>query len=444
MRTAPTRRIAARRSHQHGYATGYRQGVQSGYQHYGTIFDGTSIIIPTCNQLGLLRKCLESIERHTDTPYEIIVIDNASTDGTARYLDSLRGLVRSRLLETNKGFATAVNTGLMMAKGTTMVLLNDDILVTDHWLHNMLVCLNSDPTIGMVGPVTNYISGEQQILVPYRRIAEMPAYARKHNHSDPAFWRDTEWLRGFCLLFRRELFESIGYWDEGFEIGNYEDNDYNIRVRLAGKRLVIAADTFIHHFDSVSIRAIGSAIAESNNRNESYYLAKWNDAGMWEAYVNEQRGRLESATLPDEAARAAAGADLYPQWVAIQGIGPVVYWIENGKRHPIDGDCSIPVVQVSQVDLRRWPAADPIGADDAWRRWHGLEHPSGLQAGIVRQPDGSTWHIENHELRQVISLTALESWQLHLKTAVVVESAMLLGMPFGLPIIALPRQNQKL
>ena len=443
-RTVPTRRAAARQSYRLGYATGYRQGVQSGYQHYGTIFDGTSIIIPTFNQLGLLRQCLESIERHTDTPYEIIVIDNASTDGTAHYLASLRGQIRSRVLDANKGFAAAVNIGLMMAKGTTMMLLNNDILVTDRWLHNMLVCLNSDPAIGMVGPVTNYISGEQQIRVPYRSIAEMPVYARKHNRSDSAQWRDAEWLRGFCLLFRRELFETVGYWDEGFEIGNYEDNDYNIRVRLAGKRLVIAADTFIHHFGSVSIRAIGSAIAESNVRNESYYLAKWNDAGRWKSCVDEQRSRLADAAMEGEPARAGAGAGLYPELIAVQGIGPAAYWIEGGVRRPIVGDCSVPVVQVSQVDLRQWPVSDAIDAVEVERRWRGLNHPSGLQAGIVQQPDGPTWHVENRTLRQVISLTALECWQLHLKPVAVVESAMLLGMPLGLPIIAPPRRIQRL
>lgn len=419
-----------------GYEQGYQQGLQSGHQQYGNKFEGTSIIIPTFNQLDLLKQCLESVERYTDLPYELIVIDNASTDGTARYLQSLRGQVRVRSFDENKGFAAAVNLGLMMAKGTTIVLLNNDILVTANWLRNMLICLESDPNIGMVGPVTNYISGEQQIKVPYNRVDQMPEFARKHNVSNPELWRDTEWLRGFCLLFRRELFEEIGYWDEGFEIGNYEDNDYNIRVRLAGKRLVIAADTFIHHYGSVSIKAIGHLIAESNVRNEAYYLAKWNDVQLWKQRMTNLRGTPHQSAPP--------GAAAYPQWVVVQGLGPAVYWIEGGHRHPIEGPISIPAVQLSQIDLRRWPIGEPVHASEVERKWRGLDQPPGSLTGIVRQLDGPTFHVEGGVLRQVISLTALESWLLHLKPIMDVEAAAVSGMPIGMPIMALPKLRQRL
>jgi len=267
----------------------------------------------------------------------------------------------------------------------------------------------------------------------------MPAFAREHNRSNPVLWRDTEWLKGFCLLFRRALFEEIGYWDEGFEIGNYEDNDYNIRVRLAGKRLVIAADTFIHHFGSVSIRAIGKEIGASNVHNASYYSAKWNDVQLWKFQVGEQRSRLGEAQVS-----GSAGPSLYPQRVAVRGIGPVSYWIEDGWRRPVEGELAIPVVQVSQVDLRRWPVSEPIGAEEVRLRWLGFDQPPGLEAGILQQPDGPTWHIENRMLRQVISLPALESWQLHLKPSAIVDAAALPGLPVGLPIIALPLLRQKL
>lgn len=68
---------------------------------------------------------------------------------------------------------------MMMAKGSTIVLLNNDTLVTENWLDNLMACLNSDDTIGMVGPMTNYISGQQKIDVPYTDIADMPAFARR-------------------------------------------------------------------------------------------------------------------------------------------------------------------------------------------------------------------------------------------------------------------------
>ena len=137
-----------------GLEAGYKEGLRSGYEGFSNLFEGTSIIIPSYNQVGYLKQCIESIRENTDLSYEIIVVDNASTDGTADYLRGLGSQVRSRVLETNRGFAGAINVGMMMAKGKTLLLLNNDTLVTKFWLGNMLSCLNSDPMIGMVGPVT--------------------------------------------------------------------------------------------------------------------------------------------------------------------------------------------------------------------------------------------------------------------------------------------------
>lgn len=416
-------------SWRNGYKEGYRQGVQFGQQHYGSRFEGTSIIVPTFNQLELLKQCLESVERHTDLPYEIIVIDNASPDDTARYLQWQRGQVRSRSFDEKKGFAAAVNLGLMMAKGKTIVVLNDDTIVTDNWLRNMLICLESDDDIGLVGPVTNGVCGEQQIQVPYEHLDQMPEFTSQHNnHSNPSLWREAERLNGFCLLFRRELFEEIGYWDEGFETRHDEDNDYNLRVKLAGKRLVIAADTFIHR--EVSTESVS---ADRITNGDDYFQVKWNDTQMWKIHL---RGAMHQATPPVAAA--------YPQWVVVQGLEPAVYWIESGQRHPIKGSISIPPVQVSQLDLRRWPIGEPVRATEVERKWRGLDRPANGLAGIVRQQDGPTYHVEGDVLRQVISLPTLESWHLHLKPIKDVEPEALIGLPVGLPIIPLPKLNQRL
>lgn len=423
-------------SYRQGFEEGYRQGLQAGSLHFGTRFEGTSIIIPTYNQLHFLKQCLNSIHKHTESPYEIIVVDNNSGDGTSEYLESLRGEVRFRVLDANRGFAGAVNVGLMMAKGSTIVLLNNDTLVTPNWLRNMLFCLYSDPRIGMVGPVTNFISGQQKIHVPYRKLEDMQAFARRHNHRRPRQWRDAEWLMGYCLLFRRELFEELGYWDEGFEFGNFEDNDYNIRVRLSGKRLVIARDTFIHHFGSVSIRAMGDALAGFNARNQSYFLAKWNNPSAWIAQVDRQR-----AGQPGGAAAAHA---LYPERVAVQGISGPVYWIEGGQRHPVQGELSFPPVFVSQIDLRRWPIGEPVHAGDAERRWRGLDDPAGWEAGVAVLSNGALYHLEGNLYRRIIGYQALESWHLHLKPVRLITEEELTGRSEGLPVIPLPILKQRL
>ncbi|MBB6736009.1 glycosyltransferase family 2 protein [Cohnella zeiphila] len=416
-----------------GFGHGYREGVQAGLQSYPNSFEGTSIIIPTYNQLDLLNLCLNSITENTDLPYEVIVIDNASTDGTGEYLRRMSGQVRFRVLDSNRGFAGAINIGLMMAKGTTILLLNNDTLVTEHWLENMLACLNSDDRIGMVGPITNYISGDQQVDVPYRDVSEMPAFARENNIPNPERWRRTDRLVGFCLLFRRELFRQIGYFDEGFEIGNFEDDDFNIRVRMLGKSLVVAEDAFIHHFGSVSMKALGDRFMLVNDRNQQHFKDKWNNPYEW----IHRALRTAGGSVPDM-------ASLFPSLMAVQGIGAPIYWVENGTRRPIEGTPRIPVVRLSQVDVKRWRLAEPIQASEAEARWFRLHGRREDRGGVVRFPDGSVFLLEENRIRSIVSPTAFAAWHLDKLPVLAMKPEELLEKAEGLPIIAPPTLRQAL
>lgn len=125
----------------------------------------TSIIIPTYNGLPLLRACVEHIRAYTDMPYEIIVVDNGSRDGTREYCIRERLLLVS--LPDNMGFPVACNHGLRLAAGDQVLLLNNDVLVSPRWLALLYEALYSREEIGIVGPVTNYASGIQQVKVGY-------------------------------------------------------------------------------------------------------------------------------------------------------------------------------------------------------------------------------------------------------------------------------------
>lgn len=412
-----------------GFSEGYGEGVQAGIRDFGTVFEGTSIVIPTCNQLGVLRLCISSIMRHTGVPHEIIVTDNASTDGTEAYLRSLTGRVRYRRLESNRGFAGAVNVGLMMAKGTTIVVLNNDTIVTENWLSNMLACLNSDPRIGMVGPVTNIISNDQQrVPVSYRNARELAAFAARNNRPDPSRWAPADKLMGFCLLFRRETLDQIGYFDEGYKVGNFEDVDFNVRVQLLGKRLMIARDAYIHHFGSVSIRALGGRAAQITRNNEAYFRDKWTDPGeLIRAVHRHELFARHGNQLPDMRL-------LYPERVAVRGISPIVYWIEDGVRRPVSGAITIPPVKVSQLDLRRWPLAEPIDANEVEVRWRGLTDGAGV--GVARLTDGTFCHLEGGSFRRIVGSLALHAWNLHLKPSAEMTPEQLARRMEGLPIIA--------
>jgi GT2 family glycosyltransferase len=231
----------------------------------------TSIIIPSFNELPLLKDCLYSIKKHTVTPYEIIVVDNGSSDGTAEFC--MNEQIPFISVPHNRGFPAACNLGLNIASGDALLLLNNDVIVTPHWLSNMLDCLKSSDDIGLVGPLTNYASGKQQIEVSYTDLDQM---AEKFNRTDPDKWQQADRIVGFCILFKRQLLERIGELDERFSPGHYEDDDYCYRARNAGYRLMIAGDVYIHHHGSVSFeRRKKSELKELIENNRKKFIEKW-------------------------------------------------------------------------------------------------------------------------------------------------------------------------
>lgn len=213
----------------------------------------TSIVIPTHNGLHLLTSCIESIRRYTEVPYEIIVVDNGSTDGTQEYC--IQAGITFIALPRNEGFPVACNRGLAIASGEQLLLLNNDVVVTPRWLSNMLCTLYSADDIGIVGPVTNYASGGQKVDVAWATLEEFMDIAERNNQSDPIKWREVERLVGLCFLFRRQLWDIVGRFDERFSPGHYEDDDYCYRARKQGYRLFISGDTLIYHEGSASFVA---------------------------------------------------------------------------------------------------------------------------------------------------------------------------------------------
>ncbi|MCQ6559722.1 glycosyltransferase family 2 protein [Paenibacillus mendelii] len=231
----------------------------------------TSIIIPTYNGKELLKDCLYSIKRHTQIPYEIIVVDNGSTDGTADVCRQ-EGITFISLA-SNIGFPAACNMGLKLASGDTLLLLNNDVIVSRNWLQNMLNCLNSRADIGIVGPLTNYASGKQQIDMPYTNLEEM---ANQLNEPDSGKWMHVDRIVGLCFLFKRDLMDQIGLLDERFSPGHFEDDDYCYRARGAGYKLRIAGDVFIFHHGSASFgRQEESRVKQLIESNRHKFIAKW-------------------------------------------------------------------------------------------------------------------------------------------------------------------------
>ena len=235
----------------------------------------TSIVIVTFNQLWATRQCVDSILMRTDEAVELIFVDNGSTDGTPDYLQSIPG-ARVILNSDNRGFAPAVNQGLQIASGQQLLLLNNDCIVTTGWLDGLLEALYDDSANGLVGPVSNNVSGEQQIPVTYADLTSLDGFAWDCRSNRQL--TETDRLIGFCMLFRREVMDQVGLLDERFEIGCFEDDDFCRRARNAGFRALIANHVCVHHFGSATFRGSGLNFAEILRTNEQRYRDKWESA----------------------------------------------------------------------------------------------------------------------------------------------------------------------
>jgi GT2 family glycosyltransferase/glycosyltransferase involved in cell wall biosynthesis len=269
-----------------------------------------SIIVLAFNQLEHTRRCLESIAAHTLEPHEVIVVDNGSTDDTPEFLKQWltthpnTTIIRN---ETNRGFAAGNNQALSIARGENVVLLNNDTVVTSGWLAGLLNVLRRHPDTGLVGPMSNNVSGPQHVPdAAYQDLAGLPAFAAlwTQTHRDQSV--ETGRVVGFCLLARRGVIEQIGGLDEQFGSGNFEDDDLCVRARLAGFRIRIAQDVFIHHAGSQTFKGEGIDYRQAMLRNWDRFRAKW----KLPADTVLERGYPVPKTLPEGVALKLPTASL--------------------------------------------------------------------------------------------------------------------------------------
>jgi GT2 family glycosyltransferase/predicted O-methyltransferase YrrM len=260
----------------------------------------TSIIIVTFNELRYTRECVASIQERTSEPYDLIFVDNGSTDGTPEYLDGVVGACVIRN-SSNRGFPAAVNQGLKAARGVQVLLLNNDVVVCTGWLGRMVSALESNPNVGLVGPCSNSVSGSQQIPVSYSDISDLDAFAWGWGIRHDAEREETNRLIGFCLLIRKAVVDQVGGMDERFGVGCFEDDDFCTRAIRNGWTAVIARDAFVHHYGSRTFAASGIDYPKLLQDNARKYRAKWDthpkgaDASdLWEYVAFDMDGMRET------------------------------------------------------------------------------------------------------------------------------------------------------
>ncbi len=215
-----------------------------------------SVVVLSHDNLAFTRMCVSSVLGNTEYPnFELILVDNASTDGSAeeirriaRDISSVRAIINGR----NVGFGPGNNQALREATGELLILLNNDTIVPRGWLTRLARHLE-DPTVGLIGPATNRTCNEAQLDIPYQTYGEFQAVARSQGERHEGERRPIRMPMMFCTAFRRELLETIGPLDERYEVGMFEDEDYAIRARQAGFQVVWTPEVYVHHAYHASI-----------------------------------------------------------------------------------------------------------------------------------------------------------------------------------------------
>jgi GT2 family glycosyltransferase len=224
-----------------------------------------SICIVTYQARDYLRDCLNSLYAHAPNgEYEIIVVDNHSTDGTIETLERQFPQVQLIKNPTNNGFTAPMNQALRQAQGQYLLQLNPDTIVHDQALNQLIQFMQSHPKVGICGPKVLNTDGSLQ--KPCRRGESTPWAVITYflglsslfpksklfggylmNYLDEDEINEVDGVAGSCMLLRREVIDQIGYLDERF-FAYQEDADFCFQARQAGWKVYYVPTAQITHY----------------------------------------------------------------------------------------------------------------------------------------------------------------------------------------------------
>lgn len=276
------------------------------------------IVVPVFNALDDVKRCLTSLEQCQDGfRVRVIVVNDGSDDDTTQWLRyRCKGSPIFKLIEQrqNRGYTRAVNTGLRDSTADFVITQNSDTIVSRGWLKGMVRCMESDPKIGIVGPLSNAASWQNVPILKDETgsfaVNELPSgvdvgeMARLVADVSERSYIRLPFINGFCFMIRRAVIDSIGYMDEeNFPIGYGEENDFCIRAADAGYILAVADDVYVFHAKSKSfghekrtkLSKMGTAALKRKHGTERFVTLVslvGNTIGL-----DEVRGRISRAII---------------------------------------------------------------------------------------------------------------------------------------------------
>jgi GT2 family glycosyltransferase/SAM-dependent methyltransferase len=236
-----------------------------------------SIIIPAYNNWRYTLNCLKSLAENTDGDYEVVVIDDASFDETARVLSEVKNL-HLIVNEQNIGFLESCNLGAKASKGKYILFLNNDTMATKGWLPPLLELMNRED-VGAVGSKLVYPDGTlQEAGGIIWKDGSGWNYGRRGDPYKPEYnyIREVDYCSGASLLVDRELFEKIDGFDKRFKPAYGEDSDLCFAIRKLGYKVMYQPMSVIVHFEGVSCGTdTSSGIKKYQEINRPKFVEKW-------------------------------------------------------------------------------------------------------------------------------------------------------------------------
>lgn len=261
-----------------------------------------SIVAISCNAIDHTQRCVEALRAAADGrfPQEILFVDNGSTDGSAAWLREQPDVT---LIQnpSNYGAPRARNQAIRQATGDWIAFLDGDVFVTKNWLERALYHGAADPGVGSVSLCAARASKKQ--VVPYDGPDDsesIDAFADRHYRSAPRQGVDQTLFTSFGVLVKREVIERIGGFDERFSPWGFEDDDFSLRIRLAGWRNRVARDVYVHHaeYHSADKSARHAALLQEN---WTAFLEKWSPTSVGAPLFDYDGIRLPSVGAATEA-----------------------------------------------------------------------------------------------------------------------------------------------
>lgn len=301
-----------------------------------------SVVIVNANGASLLEDCLKSLDSQTFKDFEVIFVDNGSTDDSIERVKQL--MPRARILPqpTNTGFALGNNLGMREARGEYIVLLNNDVRVAPGFLEELVAVVHRDPRIGMVAPkiLSFFETGRIDSVGGLVLCPDGLAQGRGRGEIDHGQYDDLEQVlipSGCAALYRTAMLREIGLFDEGFFM-YCEDTDLGLRGLWAGWKTFSAPRSVVYHKYSGFSSPYSPFKMYLVERNH-YWMATKNFPGrrliqvpFWTLY----RYLLMAAAVLTGKGKGQAGNTRSLLWAFIRGHAAALLKIPNALRHRIE------------------------------------------------------------------------------------------------------------